>query len=112
MHGSPLEATDPSGMMDSYEMIGPDPREAALTAARGPRSLMVSNMTGTRVTNRMSSARWRQDYSTSVSAFSITWGRQVAYQEYKAAFNGNQERALAGPDDVLATLKSEANHGG
>ena len=40
VHGSPLEATDPSGMMDSYEMIGPDPREAALTAARGPTAVI------------------------------------------------------------------------
>jgi hypothetical protein len=40
VHGSPLEATDPSGMMDSWEMLQRDPREAQLTMAQGPSTMV------------------------------------------------------------------------
>jgi len=43
VHGSPLEATDPSGMMDSWEMLQPDPREAELTRDKG-RDIMVAGV--------------------------------------------------------------------
>jgi hypothetical protein len=41
--GSPLEATDPSGMMTNYEMRMTDPRWDALTEERGP-SIMVAGV--------------------------------------------------------------------
>ena len=40
VHGSPLEATDPSGMMDSYEMRMIDPREGTFTGPRGPSAII------------------------------------------------------------------------
>jgi RHS repeat-associated protein len=43
VNGSPLEATDPSGMMTNYEMRMADPRWDALTEERGP-SLMVAGV--------------------------------------------------------------------
>jgi RHS repeat-associated protein len=96
VHGSPLEAADPSGMMDSYEMRMPDPRE---------RELLAGHVTG--MIDGVSydgNAGWLSGivrsggatYASTASAFSISWNRQFALLA-QAQAAGRRD-----PDDDLA----------
>jgi RHS repeat-associated protein len=89
--GSPLEATDPSGMMTNYAMRMADPREAGFLA--GHQTGMVDGM------SYDGNAGWLNNIVASGGATEVTavtpadilFGRQLLYQDYLKGYNFNAQ---------------------
>jgi RHS repeat-associated protein len=90
VHGSPLEATDPSGMMDAYEMRMPDPREAGLLAGNGPGGTIdgVSYAGNNGWLNGIVASGGATEVRATTAA-DIVSSRQLLYQDYLSGYQYN-----------------------